>query len=529
MKIDRLRIGNCARLPDLDIAVRRHLVLVGPNDGGKTSVLRCLDAVLRAPLSELYRWAPDLIRDGKEPMTVEVELCGFDDDDRASFCDEIELRSQGGDEFEERLTIRLEVGAVADDADDAVIERRAIKEGVRSPLRSAQLRALGWSYLRALRSADAELGGRGGAVRALLREIDLGPDEVELRQAIEDFDSALSAATSLRKLRGDVAAALNDVYPFAVTEDDVSVSLPRDDEDDLLEGVTLQVARGATQTGLGDQSDGLRAMSTVAMHRLARRSARIAAVDEPEIHLHPRSQALIGRVLASSTSQVAVATHSPAVLASFSPSDVVVIRADQAVQVTDHSLDDDWRFLGHHWLDATLEPLTAVAVVLVEGVSDRILTHAVAEAMDFPLDRLGVSVVAVHGATSFKPVIRLFGPTGFRIPLHTLVDDVETPIVAKALGCEVGELNANGVVVCNPDLEEECVRGLGVQRHADLLTLSGLYEMAHIRAACGNAPSIDAIDATLYVEFCRGDKVRIAAALAVLGHQVGDARRLMGG
>lgn len=42
MRLTRFKVENHRRLADLDIEVRDHLVLVGANDVGKSSLLRCL-------------------------------------------------------------------------------------------------------------------------------------------------------------------------------------------------------------------------------------------------------------------------------------------------------------------------------------------------------------------------------------------------------------------------------------------------------------------------------------------------------
>lgn len=54
MRVNRLRIINHKRLADVEIEVREHLVLVGANDVGKSSVLRCLELALGASAAQLY-------------------------------------------------------------------------------------------------------------------------------------------------------------------------------------------------------------------------------------------------------------------------------------------------------------------------------------------------------------------------------------------------------------------------------------------------------------------------------------------
>ena len=54
MRLTRFKVENHRRLADLDIEVRDHLVLVGANDVGKSSLLRCLDLLLGASTAQLY-------------------------------------------------------------------------------------------------------------------------------------------------------------------------------------------------------------------------------------------------------------------------------------------------------------------------------------------------------------------------------------------------------------------------------------------------------------------------------------------
>ncbi|WP_034886096.1 AAA family ATPase, partial [Bifidobacterium ruminantium] len=79
MKLSHLSIKNHSRLMhDIDIEVRRHLVLVGPNDSGKSSVMRCLDLLLGAAPEELaLRLSPDDLRDKSAPFIVRCRLDGL--------------------------------------------------------------------------------------------------------------------------------------------------------------------------------------------------------------------------------------------------------------------------------------------------------------------------------------------------------------------------------------------------------------------------------------------------------------------
>lgn len=108
---------------------------------------------------------------------------------------------------------------------------------------------------------------------------------------------------------------------------------------------------------------------------------------------------------------------------------------------------------------------------------------------------------------------RLFGPTAFDITMFALVDENEAPILTKALNCPETDLNQHGVLICKTDLEDEYVRGLGVARLIEALTGSGMYDVRQILAGC-HASTVESIDPHALAEWCRGDKVKVAASLA---------------
>ena len=73
MRLTRLAIANHSRLQDFELEVRQHLVLVGPNDVGKSSVLRCLYLLLGASAAQLYSWLPpDDLRDQAQPLVLSI-------------------------------------------------------------------------------------------------------------------------------------------------------------------------------------------------------------------------------------------------------------------------------------------------------------------------------------------------------------------------------------------------------------------------------------------------------------------------
>jgi len=90
MRLTRLVVTNHKRLSDVDVEVRDHLVLVGSNDVGKSSLLRCLDLLLGSTTAQLYaRISAEDVRDPTLPMVVEADLTALTADEEALFPDEV--------------------------------------------------------------------------------------------------------------------------------------------------------------------------------------------------------------------------------------------------------------------------------------------------------------------------------------------------------------------------------------------------------------------------------------------------------
>lgn len=321
MRVTHLSVSNHSGIPDLDIEVRDHLVVVGPNESGKSSLLRLLDAVLAGGTPRLYTVIDsESLRDLDDELEVEVTFESTSPDDLVAFADELEAIGDG------QYRLRLRVIASVDAAsDEMAIERTFVKPGFSKSAGTSRLQYLGWTFLPASRSPDRELGsGRSSALRALLKAVELGDSREEIERAIDALHDVIAGAAPLETLRGQLAASLQELFPRTVEADDLVLELPRTDEDDPLADVDVKLKHGDSARSLRRQSDGVRAMSTVALQLMAS-PTQVIAVDEPETHLHPLAQRRVGRILREMAGQALIATHSADVLTQFDPMDVVAL------------------------------------------------------------------------------------------------------------------------------------------------------------------------------------------------------------
>jgi len=122
----------------------------------------------------------------------------------------------------------------------------------------------------------------------------------------------------------------------------------------------------------------------------------------------------------------------------------------------------------------------AEAVVLVEGMSDRVALEALAERRGRNLGAEGIAIVAIGGATNMGHYLSELGPHGRSIPLLGLCDAGEERFVRRRLQ-QAGlgspqtrdEMEALGFYVCVADLEDELIRALGTDAVEQVIAAEG--------------------------------------------------------
>lgn len=510
MKLKRIIVSNHARVADLDLEVRDHLVLVGPNNVGKSALLRCLDLLMGASTAALYQQvgAADFC-DSSEPLEIQVELGDLDFDSLALFPDEIDAIAG---------TLTLKLVASLDSAENLSITRTGPNGGTQRQLSREQIAGIGWRLLGATGLSRDLREDRRSAVDEILQAVDLGTEQEDFDALIETLVKKLESSPVLDALRDSLASQLSKALPSAVEKDHL-VFLPGAAADqDVLSGVTLKVVDDGKPRSLTDQSDGTRALYVIALYDLVSASANLVAIDEPEIHLHPTSQRSLAGLLLAGANQKVLATHSPDFVGMFSPECIVAVRAGGTfVQPKSTFLNDDERLRVRWWVRDKLEPLTARHVIAVEGISDRIILQRASDVSGRNLDRLGVSVIETGGSGDLAAIIKLFGSDGFKVPMSLLIDEDARDRTAEKLGVDPADLSDHGAWICDPDLEGEYVAALGADAVWDAIENSGLFTAnqrrnCHQSGACATRTEADV------ATFCgiKGYKVSVALAVAPL-------------
>jgi hypothetical protein len=120
------------------------------------------------------------------------------------------------------------------------------------------------------------------------------------------------------------------------------------------------------------------------------------------------------------------------------------------------------------------------AVILVEGISDRIALEALAERRGLALTADGVMVEAMGGAKNIGRFLDRFGPRGSDVTLAGLYDVAQEPDIRRGLeragfgsGLPRPEMERLGFYACVEDLEDELIRALGAEAVLDLVEARG--------------------------------------------------------
>jgi len=524
MKISHIRISNYSRIEDVDIEVRDHLILVGPNDVGKSSVLRALNFALGLSGAQLYAQVGlDDIRDLAQPLVVEVELAGLDASFGALFPDELMTDLATGE-----VTLQVSIDVSADqDAETVLIRRTCAKGRHGRQMSREQLLAIGWKFLTATQSSLRDIReDRDASLQDILSTIQLGTEQEAFDSINAALQTQLTASAVLDALKQQLATQLSKALPKEIQKDELEFVSAASATKDTFADVHLQLTRAGVAKGLSEQSDGARALFAMALYDLVSASAHIVAIDEPEVHLHPASQRSLARLLFNGANQKILATHSSDIVGVAEPEWIVSVREGGHLrQPNSGFLSNEEKLLASWWVKDKLEPLTARHLVAVEGASDRIFLQRAAELLGTDFDRHGVSLLEM-GGSGISYIIKLFGGAGFDVPLSVLIDEDYKAASAKAFGVAEGDLEAMGVYTCVKDLEAEYVAAVGAPKLHKWLADSKLFstnEFANCRptGASGEHTEVDV------AKFCGTSKYKTRSAIAVVANiELSDVQKM---
>lgn len=463
MFLSELKIWNFRKFgegensePGLHLSFNSGLnLLVGENDSGKTAIVDAIKMVLFTQSYEYYRFEdedffiPDHAteEDRTNELKIECIFREFAPYEAKNFLEWLGLESGPDGKNQYFLKVffkaRRENGRIYGDARAGSDEQGTALDGkARDLLRTV--------FLRPLRDAEIELNPRRKSrlSQILYSHKDFSEkEEHPLKKAVDAANEQIQKffketdSIGCKKEGTNVVCQINDhLSHFSSVKNPLksSISIEGKNLRTILEQLSLSLSNN--KIGLGSNNLLFIATEFLLLKREDYAGLKLTLIEEIEAHLHPQAQLrLIGylqnesEINISKRVQLILTTHSPNLASKVKLENLIICKNGNVFNMGyEHTRLEkgDYLFL-ERFLDVTKANLFfADGVILVEGDAENLLIPTIAEIIDLPLVKHGVSIVNV-GSTAFLRYSRIFQREHpeilLKIPVAVITDSDEKP------------------------------------------------------------------------------------------------------
>lgn len=473
MRIQILDIKNFRGIASGHVVFRKHSLLVGGNNIGKSTVCEALELVLgperiyhRPIIDEHDFYCGSYQRDDGYSLeiVIRVVLTDLNHKQQLRFCQHLRRWDKGQLKFvdEEADGISHADGPNVDwalpvvfigrydpeeddfigdtffdhpmdDPDSLSDEEKASLGQGRSIFTRAHKRDCGFIYLRALRTGSRALSlQRGSLLDTILRLGEQGSANMwpAALRSLKELDPAIGEKSQLGLIRAQLQERLGRFINLASEGDQTSFYASDLTRDNLREVVKLFVATWPSnypvpfsRQGTGSVNLLVFALLTM-IADLKEENSAIFVMEEPEIALPPHIQCRVVKYVLQEMGQSIVTSHSPYIIEQYEAENVVVLGRDDKScfggKPIDRSLikQKNYRAQRRQFAEAILSR----AVFVVEGATEVVAINAASTALErfhtgySHIDLSGVSLFDAGGdqeVPKYGPIFKALGKPVF--------------------------------------------------------------------------------------------------------------------
>jgi putative ATP-dependent endonuclease of OLD family len=424
--------------PGLKVVFNNGLnLLVGENDSGKTAIIDAIKIILNTQSYDYFKIEEkDFYKPNGGHRTIDLKIeCsfrGFSPAEAANFLEWITFDNNGSYELILRLVARYKNNRVITDI-------KAGPDGADTFLDGTARDLLRVTYLKPLRDAEAELNpGYRSRLAQILKSHELFQKNTNEIGEYEDhiLEKIIQCANNLindyfskdilkqneliglneditetgKQIRDKINSYLKE-FSHKETNYEANINISDVELSDILKKLNLRIDDNIS--GLGTLNLLFIATELLLLQTENNVGLKLALIEEIEAHLHPQAQLRLIDFLQKEDKkgQFILTTHSTTLASSIKLKHLIICKDDEVFPMgkdfTKLNDEGDYKFL-ERFLDATKANLFfARGVILVEGDAENLLLPTIAEIIESPLHKYGVSIVNV-GSTAFLRYSKIF-------------------------------------------------------------------------------------------------------------------------
>ena len=447
MYLSRLRLWNFRKYcsgadnkPGVEVHFHEGLnVLIGENDSGKTAIIDAIRYVLRTQSGEYIQFDDkDFYQDEhgnrRDEFKIECVFDGLNEQDSGLFWEWLSWN-------EDKTRYLLKVWLHVKRKDNVILPKfSAGIEGQAERMDSEARDLLKVVYFKPLRDALTDMTH---GYKSRLAQI-LGAHELFKTQKDEqgnnkkhkletDYEDLKREIENFFKIGGNGEIITEGINNFLHTHFLLNGD-PRHAQIKLTGGELSEILRlldlimEGNKSGLGSLNL-LCIAAEMLLFNNQQKGLKLALVEELEAHLHPQYQLRLIDYISSQqkNEQFILTTHSITLASKIRLENLIVLKGNEVFPMSkEYTMmkPADYKFL-ERFLDATKSNLFfAKGLIMVEGDAENLLIPAIANVIDKPLNKYGVSIVNV-GSTAYKRYVNIFkrrDNKSFGMPIAVISD-----------------------------------------------------------------------------------------------------------